>query len=222
MGRAAQSPAPERRWPVGRAIMERIRHEVNDPDGPFFTGDDGEDVFAALYLSERDGCIPDRFIGDDLLNDIRTMYYAVLDGVREELRARLQLREFLSVLVDPSYEDTTEFVMMTSEQVLLFGGSKAWHFYWDSEEAMAEELEDWYRGAASRLAPQRRELQPSEDGWYTVTLRLERVLQVAADTPQQALERAVHWRSNEDNDQVRLLYEEITDDRVETGGDDDR
>ena len=142
----------EERLAIGRSIAERIRSETNN-EYAHFSGDEDEDVFAALYLTERDGCLPGRFVGDDLLLDIRALYYQVFDGIREELEARLGRHDFIWVAVDPSYEDSTTVVMCTDEIVLLMYWGKAWNFHWENEDEIAAELGRMYGVAAARLAP---------------------------------------------------------------------
>lgn len=211
-------PTKEKRFPIGRSIMDRIRVEVNDEEGGPFAASDIEDVFARLYLTERDGCIPNELLsGEDLTADIRNLYYAVLDGVRSELQDRLKPSDFLWVIVDASYEDATEYVLMTDEKVLLVGHAKAWHFYWDSDDEMAKDLEEWYQGAASRLrAPEPTPSSESDGpGLFAVSLDIERSLEVDAENRAQALEMAVRWRSNEDDERVAMIYEEITGSCVE-------
>jgi hypothetical protein len=97
-------------------------------------------------------------LGDDVLIDVRAMFSQVFDALREELRQRLDLKEFLWLAVDPSYEDSTFTVLCSDEQVLLLYWSKAWNFYWPSEEVMALELGQMYEEAAGRLTnlPERR------------------------------------------------------------------
>src|SRR3989304_9856120 len=96
---------PDESLDMGRSIVGRIRSEAN-AEFAYFSGDEGEDVFATLYLTERDRCLPDHLIGDDLLLDIRAMYCQVFDGLREELRSRLGISEFLWLSVDPSHRDS--------------------------------------------------------------------------------------------------------------------
>lgn len=209
---------PGERYPIGRSIMNRIRTELDDEGGPFAVGDDVEDLFALLYLTERDGCIPNEVLsGDDLTSDIRRLYSCVFDGVRSELNERVPTREFLWVIVDASYEDATGYVLMTDEKVLLAGHAKAWHFYWDSEDEMAKDLESWYHGAAARLRPAEAAapIEREGPGRFAVTLDIERAFTVDADSREQALDMAVRWRSNEDDDCVAMTYEDITGSRVE-------
>src|SRR5690349_2558947 len=87
---ALPEPSPEQRWPIGHAIMARVRVEVSAEMVPFVSRNEDTDVFRLLYLTERDGCVPDELLDEDLNDTIRTMYYAVLDGVREELRERVK------------------------------------------------------------------------------------------------------------------------------------
>jgi hypothetical protein len=206
--------APER-WPIGRAILQRVRTELNDPMGHFGERHTGGDAFRALYLTERDTCIPDDFItSDELYDDIHSMYYHVLEGVAAELRERSGAQHAIQITIDPSYEDTTYFVMHTSDRVLLSGGRKAGHFWWESEAAMAEELEDWYRGAEPRLTGWSSQEFDLDEG-YVITLTLERVLNVQAESPQEAIDRGVRWEDNEDDPDVQLLYEEVVEYRCE-------
>ena len=205
-----EQPEATERWPAGRRIIERIRSEINAPDGPF-TGEEGEDVFRSLYLTERFGCIPDHFLGDDLMVDIRSMYYWVLDGVRNELQERFAIKTFLWVVVDPSYEDSTYALLLHDDRVLLQISRKAWHFSWESEDEMAEELQEWYEQAASAVRPP---APAPPEGWpagrgFIVTLNTERVIFVGAEDRDEALEQARAWQSNEDDPGVQLAYEEV-------------
>ncbi len=209
---------PREVWPIGRRILERIRAEVNG-EGAYFQGEEGEDVFRSLYLTDRDVCIPDHLIGEDVLTDIRSLYYWTLDGVHEELQERLNPNAFLQVFVDPSYDDARYALLVADDRLLLQVGKKAWNFYWESEEAMAEELEIWYQQAAAGLMPaaQPAELPPEPSAGETspgsnhfvVTLRTERKLVVTAPTKHQAVDLALAWGNNEDSENVQLSYEEL-------------
>jgi hypothetical protein len=145
---------------IGRSIVERIRAEANNEYG-WFSGEDGEDVFQTLYLTERHSSLPDHLIRDDLLADIRAMYYQVFDALREELKSRLPRSESLWLAIDPSHEDSTFSVLCSEEQVLLLHWKKAWNFYWPNEEAMALDLGRMYEGATRRLTdPAERRHEP--------------------------------------------------------------
>ncbi len=216
-----QQTEEQERWPVGRAILNRLRRTVNDPIGPYGP-EEGADVFTRLYLTERDSCVPDELAGEELLLSIRSAYYWPLDALCSELKERLDTEEPLLIVVDPAYDDTTYYVVHTFERVVLSGGDKPWHFYWNSEDEMAAQLEDWYRTAAERLKPASPPTERlSEDGRYVVTLQLERRIRVQADMPSEARERAERWRDNEDDPDVQVVYEEIVGSRVEPAADDE-
>lgn len=140
---------PPESWPAGRKIISRVREAISD--GSTLRGTEEEDVFQTLYLTERSGCVPDHLMGDDLLVDIRSMYYWVFAGIREELDERVGAHSFIFTVIDPSYDDATWALLIHSDRVLLNVSRKAWDFYWESEEEMADELETWYQVAAGRL-----------------------------------------------------------------------
>ena len=207
----------QERWPIGRAVVERVRADVNAAMSPFVErGID--DPFTHIYLSERDSCVPDELVDEDLVSGIHSMYYAVLDGVCAELRERRAEQLPMNIVIDASYDDTTTFVVHTYDKVLLSGGMKAWNFYWDSEDEMAKDMEDWYARAASVL-PTSPEHDADVARRYIVTLNLERLLDVDAADPRSAVERAVLWESNEDDPDVQLQYEEVTGHHVEPADD---
>lgn len=101
--------------------------------------------------------MPEHLLGDDVLMDVRALFYQVFDGIREELRERHRGEGFIWLAVDPSYEDSTMTVMCTDEKVLLLYWGKAWNFYWGSEEEMAQELGRMYLAAAHQLGLDRPE-----------------------------------------------------------------
>ena len=211
------------RWSIGRSILERIRSEVNGEDG-HFRGEEGESVFVSLYLTERYGCIPDHLLGEDILIDIRNLYYWVLDGVRDELKERAGADQSLWIVVDPSYEDSPYAVLMTDENVLLRIITKAWHFYWENEEEMAQELEAWYGRAGHNLGLVKAAWsdEAREHGQeFVVTLRVERTLNVRAPGPERAAELAMAWQDNENDSDVQLSYEEVLDGTVHKAGEND-
>lgn len=134
---------------IGRSILDRIRREVNEEYRPL--AEEDQDIFKTLYLTERELCVPDFLLGEDVMEDIISIYYFVFDGIREELEERLGTKEWISIYVQPSYQDVSFAVMATEEKVLLVVGRKPWGFWWESEAAMAEELESWYEAAARGL-----------------------------------------------------------------------
>lgn len=104
-----------------------------------------------MLITERQVCIPEHLLGDEIVEDIITLFYYALSAIREELKERTGRKEFIWIFVEPSYTDTSFAVMMTGEKVLVTVSDKAWNFFWDSEEEMVKELESWYQIAETRL-----------------------------------------------------------------------
>ena len=157
---------PEQQPPtVGRRVLDRVRSAANDGDGYFGSGEPGEDVFAKLYLTRRDTAIPQAFVSDDIEHDlsmdVRALHGQVFDGIRAELWERMGREESLWVVVDPAVDDQTFSLLCTDRTVLLMDATKPWHFWWDSEDAMATDLGGWYESAASRLLAERQNRPPT-------------------------------------------------------------
>ncbi len=108
---AGESPILE----VGRSIVARLSRAISGEES-YFVIDEDENLFQALYLTERGSCIPENHVGDDLMTDIINLYHPVLDAVREELRHRLNIPYNIWIHVVPSYEDETHWVMVTEEE----------------------------------------------------------------------------------------------------------
>lgn len=140
----------ERERDIGQIIIERIRSTVNE-DWPEI-GEPGVDAFTSLYLRPRDGCVPNWFIGDELLDDVIDLFDYPLAAVRDELAERqgVFLGE-IPVLIMPSWQSDTMAVMFTRDRVLLQLSQKAWSFWWDSEDEMAGEMKEWYLAVESGL-----------------------------------------------------------------------
>ena len=65
---------------------------------------------------------------------------------------RVKPLETIQIYVQPDYEDVTFAVMTTETRLLFLYSGKAWNFWWEDEERLAEDLEDWYAIAERRLA----------------------------------------------------------------------
>lgn len=98
-------------------------------------GDDGERILRELYLTDLKGsCMPDKYLGDDCLKDIYDKFYYFLQAVRDEFK------EFIEIYVIASYEDATGYIMIFQDKLLLIESEKAWHFWHNSEEELADEM----------------------------------------------------------------------------------
>lgn len=135
---------------IGQSILERLRTETNEALGDF-EDESRADPFKDVYLTPRDTAVPDAYLGDDLLLDIRELYARFLWSIADELRSRHIQAPAAWIAVDPSYEDTTVAVLGSGEELLYLHVSKAWNFHWPDEASLARELEDIYGRAEQRL-----------------------------------------------------------------------
>jgi len=158
----ARSTEGDEEYPIGRSILRRLRKALNEEWGSWLVDED-EDTFKTLYLTEHRVCIPEHLLGDGIVEDIVSLFYYPLFAVREELKERTGVKEFISIFVQPSYMDTCVAVMVAGEKAVLTVSGKAWNFYWDSEEEMVKELESWYQTAEARFKGRPR--LSSDDAW---------------------------------------------------------
>jgi hypothetical protein len=64
---------------------------------------------------------------------------AVVDAVRQEAGI-----ESVEIYIDVSHDDSTTYLMVVGDRVLLKGHAKAWNFWWETEEELAEEMYSMY------------------------------------------------------------------------------
>jgi hypothetical protein len=105
-----------------------------------FVGDDAEE----LYFKELSGCVPDDFIGDDLMESIISRAYKPFKFVVEEV---LKSNYRIWIAVEPSYEDATRIIAYTDDIVLEDWWCKMWQFWFtddaDFEKWVNERLDIW-------------------------------------------------------------------------------
>src|SRR6058998_2988969 len=79
--------SPERELDLGTRLVDRIRQAVNEQWQEIDSAD-RVDAFTSLYLRPRDRCVPEWFLGDEILDDIMDLYHYPLAAVRDELAER--------------------------------------------------------------------------------------------------------------------------------------
>jgi len=112
-----------------------------------------EDYIKDVYLTDNKGCIPEGYIGDDVVRDIRKKFVLPLnfiaDRVKKELLDKLT-HHYIYALVDADYEDSTHYALIlynleTNERSIIFYDSdKAWHYWFASRGEFEEELSSIY------------------------------------------------------------------------------
>lgn len=130
-----------RKQDPGAQMLRYVRRHANEDFG-------ARDAFRKVYLEEPPGCLPDEFIGDDVLLAVRSKFHWPFDAVRDRLEKEFGREKMLWIHIDPSYEDTTRAIMtLDDERVLLSFYSKAWSFWWKDEQEMKSDLVRWHRTA---------------------------------------------------------------------------
>jgi hypothetical protein len=104
-----------------------------------------------MYFENPNGCVPAKYLGEDLMNDIHTKFYYPLAFLRFLfLKKHTKLRkETLLITIDPSYESPTNYNMTLYEQkiVLLQNLWNAWSFWFKDEI----EFENWVEGCLKEM-----------------------------------------------------------------------
>ncbi len=118
--------------------------------------DKGDVLVKKLYLEPQEGCVPDEFIGEELLYAVKSKYYAFFSVIRDEvqkeyLEKKKIHRPWISIVIDPSFEDVT-YVVMTFQAALLYEHqSKAWNFNFSSVPDLKKVMADSFYETRDRL-----------------------------------------------------------------------
>ncbi len=114
-------------------MLINLKQAISDHWG---CGDDGHKILREMYLTDPNGaCMPYDFIGEDILIEIENKFYFFLGAIRDELP------EYeIEIYVTPSYEDTTIYLMILEDKLLLKDYQKAWHLWFESEEKLMDEM----------------------------------------------------------------------------------
>ncbi len=120
---------------------------------------DRDKVLRDIYLSDPNGCLPDDYLSDDVMSDIISKFYWVLDAIREEFE------EFIEVYVIPSYEDDTTYLMIYKSKVPVKGHSKAWNFWWETPEELMDFMYEIYCSISKCLTETVINPQQGKESW---------------------------------------------------------
>jgi hypothetical protein len=97
---------------------------------------------------DREGCTREGGIfGDmsELESEIRDMFGYYFRTIREIALKEIGSKAFFDLVIEPSYEDHTCYIMSDDDTIIIKGSCKAWNFGADSPEELAEMMEDDYR-----------------------------------------------------------------------------
>jgi hypothetical protein len=129
-----------------RFLMQKAPHLANDD-----IANGIREYVQEIYFQDPTGCLPYKYLSEDLASDIRTKFYyplAFLEWLFKESHPELKHTHFL-ITIDPSYEAATNFILhVYDEKVILLEGSwNAWSFWFDDETA----FEDWVNNCLKEM-----------------------------------------------------------------------
>ncbi len=117
---------------VKERMLKELKKSLADHWG---SRGEGERILRELFLTDLDGkCMPDEYLGDDLLAEIEHKFYFFLSAIRN------QFEKYAEIYVLPSYEDTTSFFMILDNKILYKDYLKAWNFWFESEADLIDEI----------------------------------------------------------------------------------
>ena len=110
---------------------------------------EGEALVEKMYLSAQEGCVPDEFLGEELLYSVKSKFYGFFSVICDKVKADYLEKKninypVISISIDPSYEDTTYVVVTFQNAVLCEFSAKAWNFVWPTLPALKKEMADHF------------------------------------------------------------------------------
>ena len=136
---------------------ERIYRNVKRNISLFFLGDEDirgrgkEKLMEEFFIGRLKGCVPERYLGEDVNTDISNKFYALFEGIRKEVERKDPKGSRIRIFLSPSYEAHTDVLLTLGDRVVYEDHIKAWRLGWESKEDMKKDLEEIYREILSRL-----------------------------------------------------------------------
>lgn len=117
---------------------------------------EGDLLVKKLYLDSQEGCVPDEFIGEELLYAVKSKFYGFFSVIRDKVHAEyLEKKKIsypsISIVIDPSYEDVTSVVVSFQNTVICEYNAKAWNFVWTTVAELQKEMADLFYQMRDRL-----------------------------------------------------------------------
>lgn len=114
-------------------LLESLRGSVQELFGE---EDDPDEAIRQLYIGQKDGCVPDDYIGDDLGRAIYRKFYSMGDAIRKLVAVAPD--DLVEIHIEADYVDMTWMAFICEDQILLLWQCKPWNFCWSSVDAMFE------------------------------------------------------------------------------------
>ncbi|MHB8084386.1 MAG: hypothetical protein ACYDHZ_00975 [Dehalococcoidia bacterium] len=113
-----------------------------------------------MCYGPRDGCLNEgsSLYNDDTLDGIITLFRAYTAVIRDKVEdfLKINMPDWLHIVIEPSWEDTTEVVVIFERQLSLPRvvwelNEKAWNFQWETPKEMGKDMLAAYRTMVNRL-----------------------------------------------------------------------
>lgn len=146
---------PDRKQLEARLFSE-FEKKVAERFGCGERGKETKKLIQRIYLDPQDGCLPDEFIGDELLYSIQSKFYEFFQCITQALEKDILEPQkaggaWISIWIDPSYDDETYVLVTFQSAVLLLYGRKAWNFSWPAIAELKKEMSELYYDMRDKL-----------------------------------------------------------------------
>jgi hypothetical protein len=138
---------------IGNRIYRNVKRNIS----LYFLGSEDirgrqkERLMEEFFIGKLDGCVPDRYLGEDVNQDIGNKFYALFDGIRKEVEKKKLTGEGINIFVSPSYQDRTDILMTQGDRIIYEDHIKAWNLSWETKDEMKKELEQICREIVDKL-----------------------------------------------------------------------
>lgn len=119
----------------GAIIKERMVRNLMLEASNRWDDDNPQETLRKMYLTDPKGnCMPDDFIGEDLLKELYSKSYFYYKAIRDEINPDIE------IWIEPDYDAETTTLIVLEDKVLFKDHTKPWNFWFESEEALQEAM----------------------------------------------------------------------------------
>ena len=91
-------------------LFENFERNVSEKFGSGEKSKETKTIIRKIYLEPQDGCLPEEFVGDEILYSIQSKFHGFFISITQALEKDLLEPEgaggiWISIWIDPSYDD---------------------------------------------------------------------------------------------------------------------
>ena len=110
-----------------------------------------KEYYQKVYIKSKGCCVPDEYIGDDLLGSIWKKFCHPLYIVSCKVFDDRGLKNESQIVIDPQYENETNALLIYQKRVLYHLCENAWNYNFDSQDDFETHLRDMYDSIVKEL-----------------------------------------------------------------------